>query len=1229
MSLAASREHASAAYMPIPTAEGRAPPREDILRLLSDLAGRKEFRPLGANPGGANPGAEGPDWGGFVEANPGGLFLPGLRLNGAQLFIRNFSNPDTDYPRVLIKWQTGVGKSIAAISISQEFVRQFRLRASSGVRAPTVYVISFTARETIQEDMLKFPEFGFVSAAEVEELKRLRAAAGAAGPLSEEAKQLSGHVGALRRRVTDRARGGFFQFYGYKEFANRLFVITRQGQARGFDVQALYSRSEDSFGERLAEAVRRGDVVVNEELLDEMRGGLLVADEIHNVYNILEKNNYGIAIQYVLDALGDDAPRAVFMSATPVTGSAAEIVDLLNLLVPRRSLPGRVPLRRAEFFSRSASAAEAGRSADEDPEESHFVVSALKEGAIDKIAQLSAGRVSFLLDSDVGSYPRREFVGDDVPGVPYLRLTLCPMSRFHSETLAREQAAKEAGAPSRGLPANAYTLYDMAFPNPEFPPDAAEDPAEAGRAFGLYRSGETPSALSQASPEWRAAAGVVVEKGSDMGLTSGTLLMSGPFLGRARLPAYSAKFAKILEATVEALRAGPGKIMIYHHRVRMSGVLLLQEMLRMNGFADEESSATDSTLCSVCGAARGAHGEARGPQHVFAPARFVVAHSDVDRAAMVRSIARFNAPTNAEGHQFRVIIGSKVVREGLNFRGVRHQFVASLPTDFPTLLQVFGRVVRKDSHADLPHAERDVRIRVFVSAWAGERVSPELQRYIDKGREYLVIQQVERALHEFAVDGFANYGRIRAALAPGTDGPRGPMAATIDALPYEPAVGPAAAPREPATATFLAYGHGEREVATVAAVCRVLFRARPVWKREDLWEAVRSGAVRGAAVEGVSEGSFALALLALRRPFGSPPVAVARAGDFFVLARARADASARVDFECYLRDAPPPEKTVVRIADFVRAEQSEGNWLIRLREFDRRFLVDPEVPAELSLVEFGAEFHYELLRRLTMADAPVTSGDATMRSIYVRFRIAITAAEGSRAKAFRGARTKRADEIVGYVTDSAVSLYDSRAAQWYNAPLAEFGIERRHRENDILVGFVSSGGAEFRAKFKVRPPMHKLSSNRAEGKRQDVRGLARGAVCETRPREELADSARRLRAAVIRLGIEPATGGAPADAEEHLWSASGTTPPGSDFAASAAAEEVSRGLSRGLRYAMRFDAAAQRRFPSAGELCNTIKAHLLALEEEARSRASGMASGTRWLYLFNDRVPTISSLAAA
>lgn len=1205
---------------------------DEVKKLLTDLAGRKEFAMLATKPHNGHQ-----EWSGFGR-NSNNLFLPGLKLNGAQLFVRNFENPDTNYKRLLIKWQTGAGKSIAAISIGNEFIKQYRARTAVGDFAPTIFIISFTARETIQEDMLRYPEFGFISQSEVEMLQRLRAAASGASGVSAEMRQLSSYLGVLRRRITDRSRGGYYQFYGYKEFANRLFQITNRGISNGFDIQYLYDRNEGTFSEKINEAVKRGDVKINLDLLESLKNGLLIADEIHNVYNILEKNNYGIAIQYVLDTLGDDAPRAVFMSATPMTGSAAEVVDLLNLLVPLNSLPNNAPLRRSDFFTRTIPTATL------DEAESTFVISQLREGALEKIANYSAGRVSFLLDSDVDSYPRRIFVGDEYEDIPYLRLNLCPMSPFHERTLLNLQKENDKSG-SSGLAVYAYTLYDLAFPNPDDAPDAA---ANSSTSLGIYNSSEVIMKLSQASEEWRSAAGVSVDR-----ISSGIYITTGSFLEAKNLRHYSSKFEKILAETIAAIKAGPGKIMIYHHRVRNSGVLLMQEILRMNGFADETSAPTESTLCSVCGIIRSIHTD---DNHTYMPARFIVAHSDIDRLTMIRSIAKYNDISNLNGYQFRVIIGSKIIREGLNFKAVRYQFVSSLPTDYPTLIQVFGRVVRKGSHNDLPYEQRDVKIKVFISTRRDGKVSPELQRYIDKGREFLVIQEVERVLHINAIDGFTNWDKIQTALKWTSTNKN----ANIDALSYTPLVRPENIPAVSKNSTFEIYGYGEREVSIISSICRVLFNARSVWRYNDLWAAIKSNIVKGVNYnpDYFSEGNFALALNILRRPTGHPPMAIMSAGDYYIKCNVNSDGSPIFDIESYLRDfppienisektAPPPPKITIKLSNYLRTNQSDKGFNMKIRDFEKEYLIpDAQSTPELSLIDYGTDFHFTLIRKLIESPTnKITIDDEKIKNVYIRFRIVITAADAIHVSHFiRGGSTKSGNDLIGYVTNESVSIYDFENKKWYNASHNEFGIGKRHAENNIMIGYVTSAGAQndgaeiisSDVKFKIRPPIHKLKSHNqttSDGKRVDIRTLSRGAVCETRTRDELRVHVRKLREILLRYDIKKyklsttELGGLnPKKLDSTLW---GDVDELGDIKINDPipdSKTFNTSLSVDLDYIANFDLSAQKRFPSAIEMCTSIRLYLLALEEYSRAPVNGMMDGIRWLYLFNDKPPSISAI---
>jgi hypothetical protein len=1063
--------------------------------------------------------------------------------------------------------------------------------------------------------MLRYPEFGFVSQHEIEELRQLRINASRAGPGSVEARQYSSTLGVYRRRVTDRTRGGFYQFYGYKEFANHLFAVTHQGVQNKFDVQNLYSRNDDKFNERLMEAVEQGNVKINKQLLDNLSGGLIICDEIHNVYNISEPNNYGLSIQYVLDILGDKAPHAVFMSATPITGSAAEIVDLLNLLVPRSQLTK--PLRRTDFFTKGAEG------------ESTFEVSQLRENALASITSLAAGKVSFLLDSDVGSYPQRIFIGEEVPNVPYIRITKCPMSTLHEQSLRAERESHSQTNSGAGLSSSVYTLYNMVFPNP------GADNTSSATAVGLYKSSDTFSILRKSTAEWRLENGVILESGSSHGLSSDTDIVTGSFLEAANLGKYSTKYLAILNATIEAIKAGPGKIMIYHHKVRMSGVLLMQEMLKMNGFIDETSNPIDSTLCSVCGIAKSSHGadpttdaDASVPAldasardtsgtHAYQPARFIVAHSDIERSLMMRSIFNYNSADNINGYKFRIILGSKIIREGYNFKAIRYQFISSLPTDYPTMIQVFGRVVRKDSHADLPPELRNVKIRIFVSTFQSGEISPELQKYSDKGKEYLVIQEVERALHINAVDGFANYDKIKTALsgtaasvaADAATTASAVMAASIDALPYKPQVyGNKNTPI--AQSTFLAYGHGEKEVFTITSICRVLFQNQPVWTYNDLFQALKSAGK-------FNEDNFALALKRLAKPLGMPPTAVVVAGKYYILSKSLPRGN-DLDIGSYLDSTIQNKSVSIFLPKFIESTLMEQNWNLRLKKFEHKYFVakqdETPPPIELCLLDFSPEFHFMLIRKLIMANGEsLTKHDAVIIKLYKRFKIILA----------------KKDRLYGYSDPNSVLIYED--GTWLNKQHSEFKIGRRHNENNTIVGFTTSENME--SKFKIRPPIQKIQSEhsiRAASKKTDLRNLTRGAVCETHPREDLYKYVNKLKKEMQRTGGSDANNAgahATADAADNIFNyvvGSAAVTSATDASDTSPTAAAARMEATSDSYSLRFDQSSDKRFPSAISMCNAIKLYLLELEEKSRNAPNGMEEGVRWLYLFNEKSPMIS-----
>lgn len=1063
------------------------PPDTDVERLFADLGRRREFAQLqDAGDPEAGPAAA---LGLVCHAGLGGrAFLPcatgettpqiaGLRIHGAQQFVSNLQNPDTPYTRLLLNWHTGTGKTLAMLTIARRFIELARSRTDvPPTERPGVFIVGFT-RTIVQAELLRHPELGVVSHEEVAEMHRLQRLVQVA---PEEARAYGNYMAALKRRLSDRLRGGYYSFYGYKEFANRLIALTPKGVDQKLDLRSLDPE----------QAERDGLVRIDHRLLEQLRHGLLVADEVHNVYNIRSENHYGLALRYVLQALGRDAPRLVLMSATPLTGSATEVVDLLNLLNPEARLT------KSELFTGAGE---------------------LRPGALDRIARLAAGRISFHGVAATQDHPTVLYEGEtlqyDGKDLPYLKLTSCPMSPLQLHTL-------QHCVDHESITLGEQALYDMVYPAP---PEAGVE-----KGCGLFRSGTTMETLNGASQEWLQKQGVVL---SDLASSSGRPLpvAGGPFVSPKQIGRYSGKYKRMVEDVLRHVRTGTGKVLIYHNRVRMTGALQIGEILRAAGLAETQEAVTPDIICNVCGVVKRDHGSPSAAGHAYAPCRYGLLYGDLDPGSQERLLARYNSLPNLDGSLVRVLVGSRIITEGMNFLAVRLLQVVALPTDIPTLLQVFGRVDRRGSHLALPPDQRNVAIRVYVSTapegsapgvMGGGAPQPELQRYRDKLREYQRVREVEQALRRYA---------WTTELPPAT---------------------------ELTDSTYYAYRYGTAEAQEVKEMLKALFCMRPVWTYQSLWEAVQTpGLVRGINLNPalIQEGNYAIALRDLCRE--SPDLSFT--GEYYVRAEP-------LDLEAYYRCGRPAGRIQVPVGDYVRESRLSRNFRLRLEAFEK------EEDGRAVLVRYDCEFQYRLLEALILArNGPSELTPALRRAgsalaqaeqAYRDYRILLTRDELLTFLSHRPQQLPRASsKVVAYIRDRAVRIYYAGEDKWREEPLR---LPERP-ENDIVVGYSESRRGQVR--FKIRPPLQVLEKEKV----RDIRSLARGAVCETRPRKEQECLACRL-----------------------------------------------EGDGKG-------QADCKGRAPR--ETCRAIQQKLLEQERKSR-RGPPEKWGRRWFYLFNEPLPSLTSL---
>ncbi len=700
-----------------------------------------------------------------------------LDLRSYQMFVRNYMNPTTPYSRLFLKWQTGLGKTIGSLSLALNFIRYYQkqqeLEESNEIGS--VYIIGFTG-SIFKEELLAFPEFGFITRQELDKLEKLKKASYSENPVDVE--NYKKFYISIKKRLGNRKGNGFFKFIGYKELANHLFGLE--------DVDVLGVSDEN-----MLKMIEEGNVKINKELLDQFRNSLLICDEIHNVYNTVEKNNWGVAIQTILNYHA--SCRAIFLSATPIQNSPTEVIDLLNLLLPRKYYP---MLEKKDFFDQKND---------------------LKNE--NKLSEYLKGRVSFIIDRNPAFMATKTIVGENIKGIDYLSFIRCPMSDFHYKTY-KEIVVSDIST----LGQEGQYLLDFVIPDPSF-----KDPF---KNIGMFKTKDVKSKLENAPRDWKSKIGIYYDSENDT--------ISGNILKKDNIKKISNKYYEMIKSIHDDIKNKKGKIFVYHTVIHMSGTLFIQEILKHNNIIGEFDNSNDDTMCVTCGNLRKDHRKEQltpsisheNIDHYFQPVRFMIVHSNLEKSSITKIFDKFNHINNTDGSKFMILLGSKIIQESRSLKAIRNVYVMSKPENIPSFIQIIGRAIRLGSHNALPQEQRHVDIKIFTSCLPIKKnniyeIGLEEIKYKEKTETYRIIQKIEKIIHENAIDAYFNYDTIWKKTQDDSK---------LDMLPYSIDKFKI---NELNLSTFNAY-HAKFEVDYICYIIKRLFiEISSIWKYDDLFSAVK------------------------------------------------------------------------------------------------------------------------------------------------------------------------------------------------------------------------------------------------------------------------------------------------------------------------------------------------------------------------------------------------------
>ena len=205
-----------------------------------------------------------------------------------------------------------------------------------------------------------------------------------------------------------------------------------------------------------------------------------------------------------------------------------------------------------------------------------------------------------------------------------------------------------------------------------------------------------------------------------------------PFLTPDTIANHAAKFVTVMKS----IESGKGVCLVYSNYVTMGA--------RLFAMALEEHGYTPASGTSVL-ANPSYKGTSKG--------KYIVLTSDITEAEIDRMISLARSDSNSEGQQIRVIVSSKIVSEGVDFRFVRQVHILDPWWNMSRIEQVAGRGLRNCSHQALPFDDQNCTVYYHVIRTGdGKECFDEYTYRTKVEQKAMKVARVRKVIAESAMD---------------------------------------------------------------------------------------------------------------------------------------------------------------------------------------------------------------------------------------------------------------------------------------------------------------------------------------------------------------------------------------------------------------------------------------------------------------------------------------------
>jgi superfamily II DNA or RNA helicase len=426
---------------------------------------------------------------------------------------------------------------------------------------------------------------------------------------------------------------------------------------------------------------------------------IIVIDETHNLRMSDDDEKQYNIIHEFLHTVKNC--KILLLTGTPMVDKPEEIASIMNLILPlNRQLPVQ-DIFAKEFLKRK---------------EDNKNISILRKGKVDELKNYLHGYVSYL--KAMKSQVKKTYVGDLDLGI--FNLYPLKMSSFQSDVYEPLYIADKESSEKTGVYNNSIQSSLFVFPDKSYGSEGFERYVETKRIKSRIKDTErSVFSLKMALRD-------EIIKGTENNKER-----------LERLRKYSVIYADCIEKLINP--NDKKNHFIYVKLVKGSGAILFSKLLDLFGFRESKGGFNKGLHYSI------------------------MTNSTTTDKENLDILKTFNSPSNIDGKYIKVIIGSRVISEGITFKNVQNIHIFTPSWNFSETDQAIARGYRLFSHLDLEKAGIDVDVNIFLYCAIPNDGDPnnsiDYQMYNVSKDKDISIKSVEKAIKEASFDCALNKNR--------------------------------------------------------------------------------------------------------------------------------------------------------------------------------------------------------------------------------------------------------------------------------------------------------------------------------------------------------------------------------------------------------------------------------------------------------------------------------------